>query len=180
MSRKKDNPLEFFETPIGLTRALVQRLHLTGPIIEPCVGDGAIARELEKLHLKVITNDIDPERPADFTLDATQQASWDLMPSCSWAVTNPPFSKALDILQLAFKKAEVGVAMMLRLSFLEPCEPRARWLHAHPPNRVIVLPRVSFDGKVNDQVTCCWLVWFRRPADHPTAVPVQVVLREWL
>jgi hypothetical protein len=180
MSRKSANPLEFFETPIGLTRALVQRLHLYGTILEPCVGDGAIARELQKLDLHVVTNDIDPERPADFTLDATQLSNWDMFPRCDFVVTNPPFSKALEILQCAFAHAEVGVAMMLRLSFLEPCEPRARWLHKHPPNRVIVLPRVSFDGKGNDQVTCCWLVWFRRPADHPTAVPVQVVLREWL
>lgn len=49
--------------------------------------------------------------------------------------------------------------MLLRVSFLEPCNDRAEFLAAHPP-RLFVLPRISFtgDGKT-DNVTCAWYVW---------------------
>jgi hypothetical protein len=52
------------------------------------------------------------------------------------------------------------VAMLLRLSFLEPTRERGPWLAKNPPDLVIVLPRISFtgDGKT-DSVTCAWMIW---------------------
>jgi hypothetical protein len=49
--------------------------------------------------------------------------------------------------------------MLLRLSYLEPCNNRAEFLSVNPPS-LIVLPRISFtgDGKT-DNVTCAWFVW---------------------
>ncbi len=47
-------------------------------------------------------------------------------------------------------------------SVLEPCEGRGAWLAAHPPQALIVLPRMSFTGEgKTDSVTCAWVVWAR-------------------
>lgn len=88
--------------------------------------------------------------------------SWTAFPPVDWVVTNPPFAAAMPILQYAVAHARVGVALYLRLSFLEPTRACGPWLEAHPPTRVLVLPRHSFsgDGKT-DSVTGAWMVWRR-------------------
>ncbi len=59
-------------------------------------------------------------------------------------------------------KARVGVAFLLRLSYLEPCWDRADWLVQHPVSKLIVLPRISFTGDhKTDSVTCGWFVWVK-------------------
>jgi hypothetical protein len=84
----------------------------------------------------------------------------DLEPGIDWIVTNPPFNVAAQIVPNAFNHAVKGIAMLLRLSYLEPVEDRGAWLNSHPPSDLIVLPRISFtgDGKT-DSVTCAWMVW---------------------
>jgi hypothetical protein len=97
---------------------------------------------------------------ADANADATSPAFWDgLEPDIDWVVSNPPFTCCTPIIVGAFRVARKGVAMLLRLSYLEPCNDRAEFLAAHPPS-LIVLPRISFtgDGK-SDNVTCAWFVW---------------------
>jgi len=177
---KKNNPLEFYETPKGLTVALLQRLQIHGTVIEPCAGDHAITGLLQKHGLDVITCDIDESKNVDFVMDSADASNWTNLPPAEWTVSNPPFSRGLEILQNAYKHSTVGVAMLLRLSFLEPCEPRNKWLVQHPPQRLIVLPRVSFDGNGNDTVTCAWFIWYKNPSEQPPAPPIQVVLRDWI
>jgi hypothetical protein len=143
---------------------LAARVPMNGFVLECCSGDGAIATALQntvpKKHL-VETNDLDPKWDADQHGDATDVRWW-MNQTCNWVVTNPPFNVAAKILPLAFERAFNGVAMLLRLSYLEPCAGRGRWLVKHPPTRLIVLPRISFtgDGKT-DNVTCAWYVWER-------------------
>lgn len=177
---KENNPLEFYETPRGLTIALLQRLQLHGRVIEPCAGDHAITHLLQEHGLDVTTCDIDEAKSVDFIMDSAEKANWENLPAAEWTVSNPPFSRALEILKNAFEHSSVGVAMLLRLSFLEPCKPRDKWLAQFPPSRIIVLPRVSFDGNGNDTVTCAWFVWYKKPHEQPPAPPIQVVLRNYI
>jgi hypothetical protein len=98
-------------------------------------------------------------------LDAADELSWKFWTaegamSYDWIVNNPPFSCAPQIIPLAFQHARVGIAMLLRLSFLEPVENRGTWLNQYPPTHLIVLPRISFTGnRKTDSVTCAWMVW---------------------
>lgn len=115
----------------------------------------------------VWTNDLFPSSDLlnalpDFALDASLPSSWEQFPVVDWVVSNPPFSIAHEIVPLALEHARVGVAMLLRLSFLEPVKNRVSFLQAHPPTAITVLPRISFtdDGKT-DSVTCAWLVWHK-------------------
>lgn len=155
--------LDFYETPPHYIAALFNEVNIFGKVYEPCVGESAIADALRALPSvrKVITNDIDRKRKADLHVDARLSAAW--TGNFDFVVTNPPFSDEQEILEQALD-ACANVAMLARLSFLEPTEDRSHLLESNPPQQVIVLPRYSFrlndDGKrQTDNVTCAWLVW---------------------
>lgn len=167
MRRKND----FYPTPEFGTQELLRYVpHISGVISECCVGDGAIARVIDGGDRVVYGSDIDPQMNCSFCGDATRQDFWegmrDLMPEerIDWVVTNPPFNVAAQIVPLAYEFADKGIAMLLRLSFLEPVEDRGAWLNENPPTKLIVLPRISFTGNgKTDSVTCAWMVWEKAP-----------------
>lgn len=129
-------------------------------LIEPCVGAGDIVACFQSKPW--VTVDIDPDITASAHADMSKTTSWplfELVTESSCVITNPPFSCAFQILENALYHCE-KVAMLLRLSFLEPTRERGPWLAENPPDLVIVLPRISFtgDGKT-DSVTCAWMIW---------------------
>lgn len=164
---------DWYPTPSWATQMLINRVELRGFVLECCSGDGAIANALKtskpKAHL-VTTNDLDQKWDADFHGDATDPAWWEDQ-NCNWVVTNPPFTVAEKIVPLAVKHAFNGVAMLLRLSYLEPCGGRYGFLAERPPSTLIVLPRISFtgDGKT-DSVTCAWMVWERNAPNQQVVI----------
>jgi hypothetical protein len=153
---------DFYPTPGGATHELLRHVNVFGRVLECCSGDLSMSWVLggSRFVAGVWTNDIDPQRSAKSHGDAADPSWWRSIETFDWVVTNPPFLKAAEILKLAHQHAYVGVAMLLRLSFLEPCEGRALFLAENPPDKLIVLPRISFtgDGKT-DSVTCAWFVW---------------------
>lgn len=128
-------------------------------LIEPCVGMGDIVDRFPDGNW--FACDIDPQVQPNKIADMTQEKEWDGY--TRWenpgVITNPPFSCAFQILENALYHCD-RVAMLLRLSFLEPTRERGPWLAENPPDLVIVLPRISFtgDGKT-DSVTCAWMIW---------------------
>lgn len=143
-----------------------------GTVVEPCVGEGAIADVFRERGCDVVTGDLAFQCVADVHGDARHASTWELLRRCAAhtpdmagridrVVTNPPFSDALAIAQQAIENAAEAVALFLRLSFLEPTDDRGPWLSEHPPDDLIVLPRISFtgDGKT-DSVTCGWIIWY--------------------
>jgi hypothetical protein len=150
---------DFYETPIWMTLALLKRVPIAGAVLEPCAGDLAIARVLRAAGLTVFTNDINPHRKTDTHLDVTREWPVGRVP---WVASNIPFKHANVIAPRAVENASEGVALILRISFLEPTKKRQDFLLAHPPTRIIVLPRYSFTGnKKTDSVTAAWFVWSR-------------------
>ena len=166
MSGRRIN--DFYPTPAWGTERLLARCLIDGVVLEPCAGDGRIANVLKNSSArKVYTNDIDAKYGCCGAIDALHPHLWDAgfwsslvgqLPD--WVISNPPFSIADRLVPLAFQHAQSGVAMLLRISWLEPTKARAEFLAAHPPTMLIVLPRISFtgDGK-SDNVTCAWFVW---------------------
>jgi len=168
MRRKND----FYPTPSWATAILLKHVSITGTILEPCSGAEDIANELRR-HNEVWTNDIDRSHTADSYYDLTDPVSWGKLPDCDWVVTNPPFNIAPIAIPAAYEKARLGVAMFLRLSYLEPCQNRAEWLDAHPPTKLIVLPRISFtgDGRT-DSCTTAWMIWDKRESAQAEIIVV--------
>lgn len=157
----KRRPNDFYPTGGWLTEKLLQYVpEISGRVFEPCAGEHDMVRVLAAHPgvQSVATNDVDPGRTADFHLDARDPALY--QEEYDWIVTNPPFSVGFEILQQAHARAKVGVAFLLRLSFIEPTLDRGPWFVENPPTKVIVMPRYSFtrDGNT-DSVTCAWFVW---------------------
>jgi hypothetical protein len=174
-----------YPTPAALTRALLQYVPISGRVLEPCAGDGKIARVL-KAGNEVFTNDIDPAYWCDWNHDAASSMYanpravpgsledsflrtpfWSGRYEFDWVVTNPPFKEAANILSLAFDTALTGVAFLLRLTFLEPTNGRGEWLAAHQAQLSHLLifgsPRPSFtDNGRTDNVTTAWMVWQKK------------------
>lgn len=172
--------LDRYYTPEWATQALLHTYpSIRGiKLLDPCSGSGAMATLVGQRFGHVATNDIDPSVPADTRLDAADPALYTERPC--WVVTNPPFTAAGDICfqatrgtltgsRLAPGGAVHGVAVLLRITFLEPCgsSPTAPrngrlWLGRTPPTAQLVLPRIDFigDGK-SDSATACWFIWSR-------------------
>jgi hypothetical protein len=157
---------DYYPTPAWMTRSLLQ-FHpaIAGAsVLEPCSGDGAIVRVLEAAGCQVRTNDFDRRHPAETHWNAALAEYWQMWaPRVDWVITNPPFTIALDVLRPALERADLGVIMLLRKTFLEPTDDRGPWLQAHPPTRLIGQPRYSFRGTGSDSVSCDWCIWERRP-----------------
>lgn len=154
--------LDAYLTPEWATEELLHRVALSGDILECCAGQGDMAKVIALARVgEVYCNDLDPQTLWPNHWDATDPNKW---VKWDWVVTNPPFNVAPQIVPLAYEHARVGIAMLLRMSYLEPVENRGAWLNAHPPSDLIVLPRISFtgDGKT-DNVTCAWMVWRKDP-----------------
>lgn len=156
---------DFYATPGWMTRALLRRIFIpaTASIIEPCAGDGAIVRELNDW--RVLTNDIIARPPLNPLCmhDARSKKAWQVFDSfgpLGVCLTNPPFNDAFVIAEQAYEFCQIGVVLLLRLSWLEPTDDRGQWLKAHPPTRLIVMPRHDFRGNgKTDSVTSAWFVW---------------------
>lgn len=163
MTRRKN---DWYPTAEAVTQTLLYYVPtIAGHVVEPCCGDGRMADVLRpKARIyKVTTNDIDPDWTADMHCDARDPHADIYRTQPDWIVTNPPYTQAARILKASWANARLGVGMLLRLTFLEPCRDRADWLEANGrflSNVIILNPRPSFteNGKT-DSVTSAWMVW---------------------
>jgi len=169
MARREN--FDFYPTPSWATDILMRHIDVSPSdrVIEPCAGDGDIADALEAHGKTVVRSDI--REGLGLCGDATDADHWSKLGKVDWTITNPPFSLADKIVDHALKRSSVGVAMLLRLTFLEPCKGRIGILTSRPPVQLIVTPRISFtgDGKT-DNVTTAWLVWHDQRVDNPIVI----------
>ena len=158
------NYLEQYYTPPPLTRALLERLNLEPmTIAEPCAGEGWIARELIRDGHTIIAGDVDPELDLRSGLDFFSKRATGVYGRTDAIITNPPWSDSARFVRRALEITP-NVAMLLRLTFLEPCdsEPASRRVDLLRIMRShIVMPRTRFykGGKKTDSVPPMWFVW---------------------
>ena len=185
------NPLDLYETPKWMTDYLLKEWLLAKwgrnltrenkegrlyTVFEPCSGTGSIATVLEEFGFWLVQrNDINPAMPGIYSAkDTAKEETWkELFPEprfqLDYVISNPPYSTSEDCFKIithARRYARFGMAMLLRISWLEPTMLRSDWLVANPPDTVLVLPRWSFkQNGATDSVTCAWMIWdslFRR------------------
>lgn len=143
-----------------------------GSVLEPAAGEGQLASGLQAVASRVYTNDILPEYDCDYHVDASKLRRWfDTFPSSvDWVVTNPPYTTRVleGILEASLSYANLGVAMLLRLSAMEPVvnrSERGRMLQAYADNMRYLItfsdPRPRYDPtkRGTDSVTTAWFVW---------------------
>ena len=170
-----------YYTEAKLTKVLLDNIDIYGNVFEPCAGNRDISRALEEhiysgVHADrsaIFSSDLTDESealypgdPDDFPKDATTKEFWEAYKASGfdWTVTNPPFNLAPRIIPLAYEYSNRGIAMLLRLTYLEPCGNRAQWLAENADQLRCVIPvnpRPKFrgDSKGTDSCTVAWFVW---------------------
>lgn len=155
--------LDQYNTPLWVTQELINEFpEIRGNILlDPCCGNGSMAKFLQKHHRfnSLILNDIEPKIDFCASHDATQETFWNNEQYPDWVITNPPFLQAGQIVKHALTYARLGVAMLLRATFLEPCKGR-EWIIESPPTAILSLPRISFtENGACDSVPSWWMIW---------------------
>lgn len=135
-----------------LTQSLLDIAPIGGYVFEPCCGEGHILKVLRDVkYIDVVGGDIDIKNdwfPDQVCIDSTNLMQWRTLDerynsyynhSIDWVVSNPPYTQpdCQKIIDNAWQYASVGVAMLLRLSYLEPCLNRrvgigVNFLRKHP------------------------------------------------
>lgn len=119
--------------------------------------------------LDITTNDIRPDSPAEYHVDALSLPGITKVPY-DLVITNPPFSLAMEVILASLEVTRPGgfVVMLLRLNFLES-EKRLPFFRSNAPKRIYVhSKRLSFlpNGKA-DSVAYAHFAWQKSYAtDH--------------
>ena len=180
MQQRRDpsDSFDYFPTPPWATRALLERLDINaGEIVaEPACGQGHMARPLRERFETVYASDIQDMGFGEVRDYLFPGADLEV----DWTITNPPFKLAEQFIKQALRTSRVGVAMLVRIAFLEGISRYKNLFLTTPPT--LILPFVErvpmvkgrVDPKVSSATMYCWMVW--APAN-----PVQGSPRvEWI
>ena len=180
MQQRKASPdeLDYYPTPPWGTRALCNflegvfyaRAHALEDmsVWEPACGEGYMSRPLGEYFKRVVATDLqdfsarfpDQARQEDFLLDwGAPDETYD------WIITNPPFVQGQAFVERSLRLAKKGVAMLVRLAFLETIERYHKLLKPSPPSIILqFVERLPMEkGKCRKEAVSatayCWLIW---------------------
>jgi hypothetical protein len=170
--------LELFPTPPWATRALFERVlpvlgigEIERAIWEPAAGLGHMSDVLREFgdvhatdaHIYPLDGGGDASQfgitERDFLAGA---ADYD---SCDWVITNPPFGDGADFLTYALMRAHRGVALLLRLQWLESKDRYADvFTHSPPTLHAQFVERVAmceggWDPQCDTATAYSWFIW---------------------
>jgi hypothetical protein len=169
--------LDFFPTPPWATRALIEHVLPRLDVVpaeysawEPACGEGHIAEVLAEYFPKVGASDIH---------DYGYGAAYDFL--CDdgwrrhdWIITNPPFGDKTEAFVLkALREAAYGVAMFVRLQWLETVGRYETIFRKHPPTMIaffaerVPLCKGRWNPAGDTATAYVWLVWSRYHAPQP-------------
>lgn len=136
-------------------------------VFSPCAGEGAILQHFGRL---VFGNEpfwSGTYKPS-FSLDASLSKSWIKFDDgdIDWTIENPPYGNNFPekLLPLAWTHSRVGVALHLRITWIEGVQGRRElmndlWDHLRFVQSIN--PRAQFrrNSKGSDSCTTAWFVW---------------------
>lgn len=178
--------LDDYPTPPWATRAFVA--HMAGAldgalIVEPAANRGLMAEVLREVPgAKIRPSDVH-DYGVGYKVGSFVGVGPDVveMPRrVDWIITNPPFSLAEAFLARALDVAEVGVAFLLRTSFLEGAGRAAEIFEKRPPSQVVIctervpMVRGRWDPVVSTAMSYAWFVWRK---DRPGAAAIEWIAR---
>jgi hypothetical protein len=133
--------LEHFETPEWATEAILRRELLTKHVVDPCSGGGVLTRALRHAGYFVHAQDIHDWNNVD--CDRIHDWLWpgavpdNLLRREFSVFMNPPFSKAVEFVDAAFRYGARKVVCFQRFAWWESAERRDFWAKL-PPHRVYI------------------------------------------
>ncbi|WP_445222218.1 hypothetical protein ACKWRH_21420 [Bradyrhizobium sp. Pa8] len=196
-SRKEpDESLDYFPTPPWATRALIEEILIpyfeSGDlddddqgakfhqlrIWEPACGEGHMAEVLREYCPDVLATDIFDYGYGDRTLDFLSDLEVE-GEERDFILTNPPFGDKTEgfVLQ-ALKRAKVGLAMFVRLQWLETGGRYERIFKDNPPTRIVFyaervnLCKGRWEPDGSTATAYIWLIWIKGEAPRaPRWIP---------
>jgi len=160
--RKRDDGIDFYQTPTWVTEALIHRESFYGSVLEPCSGAGAISEVLKASGLDVFSSDI---RRDEAVYGEKGVNIFDIDEYYQNIITNPPYKYATEIIEKSLKIATQKVAMLLKLSFMESLG-RYRFFQDTPLKtvyvfcrRVTMYPEGILKPQNSGTIAYAWYVW---------------------
>lgn len=197
-----DSTLDRYWTPEYATVLAVLELEMMGlldgvdTIAEPCCGAGWLAAALEVRGYQTLRSDVSPVDQVDGGQPAHLSADNPVLWDDRWAgqygavITNPPYTTADttagELLGAIRQHTDVPMAALLRISWLEgACSDRQWCWYADPPQRVLEVGRVEYDGpdagpRNNNPMTSVWVIWGADRADQTVYRSVPPATRDRL
>jgi hypothetical protein len=166
-----------FPTPPWAGRALcrflrgelLQYLQLVD-VREPAANRGHLVRALAEEFREVIASDVH-DYGAGFPVH--DYLFPEPLARTAWTITNPPFRLAEAFIERALDLSGVGVAMLVRASFLEGVG-RFERLYSHtPPTHVlqfserVVMHKGTLSERGSTATAYAWLIWFKPHMGQP-------------
>lgn len=164
--RKRDDWIDFYQTPTWAIEKLLEKETFTKYILEPCSWAWAISQVLERRWYEVLSQDIRRDewvywsKWVDF-FDCIKMWSVDI-------ITNPPYKYAQEFIEKALKITDWKVVMLLKLSFLESVW-RYDFFKSTPLKKVYV-----FCKRVN-----MYPEWIEKPKNSWTIAYAWYVWEKW-
>jgi hypothetical protein len=173
-----DDSADFFPTPPWATRALVEHVlaHLGRQGVckfqfawEPACGEGHMAEVLTEYFRKVYASDRFPYGYGDTDLDFLRAD----LEGFDWIISNPPFNDSADFVLKALELAGTGVAMFVRLSWLESVGRYEKIFRDRPPTLIAIfaervpLHKGRWEEEGSTMTAYVWLVWLKGTAPKP-------------
>ena len=178
MARRHEaaDSLDFFPTPPWATRALCDwlgnRLAFQRSVWEPASGEGHMSDVLMEYFAFGKASDVhDYNRNAEigsFVGQGPDVIQWDGVRPPDWIITNPPFNLALEFAERAIREVHIGVALLVRLAWLEGGSRYARLFKQTPPWKValfserVPMTKGRWDPMASTATAYCWVCWNRR------------------
>lgn len=188
--------LDDFPTPPWATRALCEwlmlnvhhgggetRLLSSLTCREPAANRGHMVRPLQEYFPRVLASDVHDYGVGFATGDYLWGAlsDWE---STDWTITNPPFRLAQQFIERALKLSRVGVAVIVRTSFIEGVDRCNELFLKIPPAYVLQFSErvvmhkgklrqagskyLDADGKektASSATSYCWVIWLKGESD---------------
>lgn len=167
---------DYYATDPKSVEALLDAHNIAGcSFYEPACGEGHISKVLKERYpnAKHYSTDLVDRNYQDMTVCAdflSIDFESPLWHNVDWIITNPPFKYAKDFVEKSLKITNTGVAMFLKIQFLES-ESRKEWLQNSPLKYIYVFSKRQVIFRNGEELdpktgkrwanTMCfaWFVW---------------------
>ena len=155
---------------------------IQGLVLEPCIGAGHIAKELNKLGTVEIDGFDIKDRNSGFNVRIEDFLTADVEQKYDFVITNPPYSLAENFIRKSMDciKDKGKVIMFLKLQFLEGTG-RKELFDLYPPKYIYVCRKRAQPLRMGSEIdpktgkkwassTICfaWFVWEKNFEGEPT------------
>lgn len=166
--------LDYFPTPPWATRALFEHAFVDLPnpadncwnVWEPACGEGHMAEVLREYCGDVEATDIFDYGYGGRALDFLSEEASNACPD--WIITNPPFGEnSIPFVERALDIAQAGVAMFVRLQWLEGVGRYERIFRDRPPTRIaffaerVPLHKDRWEPEGGTMTAYIWMIWVK-------------------